>query len=346
LQTIEDPPTTIISTTTTTATLPMSTTIATDDDDDDNVIWEDPDLDFVLVEPTTTTILPIGSTSFPFPTELPDDTDDLYESSTIPLPSIEHFDFLDGIPASSTIAGGMAVAQQDSQFNWWDLDEASLPPLTEPNSFPLTTIATNTFPLIPSTTKLTPIDEDEWAIFNTSSITDSNSEIDFDMNDYFTFPALSTTPPIDLIKNNTPSFIPHYFTDSQTKEQLLGLIKPVPTLAMPPFSWMLHFANQNKSVLQSRQSVINKTRTTNILKTKNKKKRVMELKAKRNNNFDHFYEYCDKKQCLNGGRLNSECLCICLPAFNGNNCEKGTDIYISFLINLLERVMFSFSSTL
>ena len=146
------------------------------------------------------------------------------------------------------------------------------------------------------------------------------------MNDYFTFPSLLTTPRIDLIKNHTLAFVPYFFTDYKTKEQLSGLIKPVPTLAMPPFSWMIHFANQNKSALQSRQSLINKTSITNTTKKKNKKQKRVELKAKIGNNLNHFYEYCHEKQCQNGGRLNSDCLCICLPAFSGENCQIGTDI--------------------
>jgi hypothetical protein len=335
---IEDSSTTIISTTTATDTLPISSTTITIDDDDDNdeeeeaVIWEDPDLDFVIVEPTTTAIIPIASTTLPISTEILDETDVVDESTTIPLETIEHFDFVDGFPPSSTIAGGIAVAQQESQLNWWDLDDISLTPLTDPNMIPLTTtVTTNTFTLIPSTIKL---DEDEWEIFNTSSIpsntqlehvSDSNFEIDFDMNDLFSLPTLLTTPTIDVITNNTSSFVPYYFTDYKTKEQLSGLVKPVSTLAMPPFSWMLHLAKQNKTLLHSRQSLINKTRTTTSSTTTTNKKKRAEIKAKMNNNPDQSFEYCNKKQCQHGGRLNSDCLCICLPAFNGDNCEIGTD---------------------
>ena len=36
--------------------------------------------------------------------------------------------------------------------------------------------------------------------------------------------------------------------------------------------------------------------------------------------FVHPYSY---KQCYHNGRLNSDCLCICLPTFTGDNCETG-----------------------
>lgn len=343
MTTIEDSSTTtaILSTTIVTDTLPISSTTITidDDDDDDAVIWEDPDLDFVIVEPTTTiATIPIASTMLPISTEteILDETDAVDESSTIPLETIEHFNFVDGFPPSSTIAGGIAVAQQESQLNWWDLDDVSLTPLTNLNMIPLTTtVATNTFTLIPSTSKL---EEDEWEIFNTSSIpsniqlehvSDSNSEIDFDMNDFFSLPTLLTTPTIDVITNNTSPFVPYYLTDYKTKEQLSGLVKPVPTLAMPPFSWMLHHAKQNRTLLHSRQSLINKTRTTTLPTNTNKKTRA-EITSKINNNPDQSFEYCNKKQCQHGGRLNSDCLCICLPAFSGDNCEIGTDTYRVF----------------
>ena len=325
----------------TTVTDPITTTTNVDDDDDsdDNVIWEDPNLDFVIVEPTTTTI-PIPTTSLPLSTELPDDTEIIYLSSTIPLQTVEHFDFIEKIPASSTIAGGMAVAGEDSQFNWWDLDEASLPPVTEPNPSPSTTsIPANSFTLLSSTIKLTNLEADDWSIFNkssTPSITKfdhlSNADVDVDMNDHFPVSILSTTSTIDLI-NNTSPFVPYYFTDYKTKDQLLDILKPLPTLAMPPFSWMLHLARQNKTHPQGRQSLVNKNITTITTQKPNKIKRV-DLKAIIH---DHFYEYCNKKQCQNGGRLNIDCLCICLPAFHGDNCEIGKIISIikSFLDYLI-----------
>jgi hypothetical protein len=294
---------------------------------------------------TTTATIPMVSTSL-----LPTDGLDLvYDLSTIPLQTVEHFEFIDKNPGSSTIIGGIAVAEEDSDFHWWDLDEASFSPLSEPSKSPLP---------ITSTMRLSHIDEDDWSIFNTTSIplttrfehlladedtennveeinetadelftfdSEANSEIGLNMNDYFLSP---TSPTVDLLTNNTQTFIPYYFTDYKTDEQLIDLVKPVPTLAMPPFSWMIHLANQNKSLIKSRQSLAN-TSSTNPPKMKKKKKntkRKVQLKPKISQSLDHFYDYCHKKQCQHGGRVNSDCLCICLPAFTGDHCEIGKEI--------------------
>ncbi|CAF2875069.1 unnamed protein product [Rotaria sp. Silwood2] len=329
-------------TTTTTATLPISTTVNIDDNN--NAIWEDPDSDFSVFETTTTTI-PMTSTSSSFLTEFREVTDVAFESSSISIPSIEHFDFIEEFGGgSSTIAGGLAVAQQDSQLNWWDLNDASYPPVIESNNFPstTTTIRTSTSTLISSTNDLTHVDQDEWSVFDTTTIppitrvehlSEPNSELDFDMNDYFLNPTLSTTPNMNFINNNnnnnnndTSSFVPYYFTDYKPREQLFDLIKPMPTLAMPPFSWMLQLANQNEGQLQNQKTLINKilsTTSSTIATMKNNKNKRIESKTLINNNkaYDYLYEYCNKKQCQNGGHLNSNCLCICLPAFSGNNCE-------------------------
>ena len=292
------------------------------------------------MEPTSTTVS-LTTTSLPLSTELPDDIDVIYESSTVSLPPIEHFELLDDISASSTISGGAAVAEQDSEFNWWDVDDAHVPAFTEPALSPSTTTpAWNILTLIPSTNKLTAInDDDEWAIFNTTSLpsvtplnhlSESNAELDFDMNDYFTGPHLSTAASVDSIKNHSSPLIPFFFNNHDTKEHFAGLNKPMsPTLAIPPFSWMLHLANQNKSALQSRrQSSINKTRTTTSSTTTTdkirKKKNPVILKGKRGNHLEHVYDHCHKKQCQNGGRLNADCLCVCLPACTGDHCEIGT----------------------
>lgn len=317
---------TIPITTTTSISYFTSTTVPVEDD---NVVWEDPDLDFVVVEPTITTV-PIPSTSSSLPsTEFSDDSDDEYELSTTPPESIEHFDFIENIPPSSTILGGVAVAEQDSQLNWWDINESSVPPLTE---------AMNS---LSSTPKLPTLDEDDWAIFNTTSIpfnipsehlSDLNSEVDIDMNDYFLFPTLSTTPSVDFINNQTPPFVPYFFTDHKTDDQLFGLMKPMPTLAIPPFSWMLHLAKQNQSKPIGRQNYLNQNFTS---KTKKNKKKRIDIQRSSNNDLDQFYEYCHKKQCQHGGRLNADCLCICLPAFSGHHCERSKNSPFSIPSNIL-----------
>ncbi|CAF1090191.1 unnamed protein product [Rotaria sp. Silwood1] len=346
METIENSSTIIKSSTTTTTavTLPISTTV--DIDDDNSAVWEDPDSDFPVFKTTTTTIS-ITSTSSTLLTEFSEVTDIAYESSSVPIPSMEHFDFIEAFGGgSSTIAGGLAVAQQDTQLNWWDFNDASIPPLIGSNNSPLitktTTITMSTSTLISSTSDLTNVDQDEWSIFDTTTIppitrvehlSETNSELDFDMNDYFLNPMLSTTLTMNVLNNNnndndTSSFVPYYFTDYKPKEQLFDLIKPIPTLAMPPFSWMLNLANQNKGRLQNQKHIISKTLSTTsstIATMKNNKNKKMEPKTLINNNktYDYLYEYCNKKQCQNGGHLDSNCLCVCLPAFSGNNCEIG-----------------------
>ncbi|CAF4565848.1 unnamed protein product [Rotaria sp. Silwood1] len=344
METIENSSTIIKSSTTTTTavTLPISTTV--DIDDDNSAVWEDPDSDFPVFKTTTTTIS-ITSTSSTLLTEFSEVTDIAYESSSVPIPSMEHFDFIEAFGGgSSTIAGGLAVAQQDTQLNWWDFNDASIPPLIGSNNSPLitktTTITMSTSTLISSTSDLTNVDQDEWSIFDTTTIppitrvehlSETNSELDFDMNDYFLNPMLSTTLTMNVLNHNnddndTSSFVPYYFTDYKPKEQLFDLIKPIPTLAMPPFSWMLNLANQNNGRLQNQKHIISKTLSTTsstIATMKNNKNKKMEPKTLINNNktYDYLYEYCNKKQCQNGGHLDSNCLCVCLPAFSGNNCE-------------------------
>ena len=55
------------------------------------------------------------------------------------------------------------------------------------------------------------------------------------------------------------------------------------------------------------------------------------------------FEYCKDQKCHNGGRLNSDCLCICLPAFAGESCQTGT-CWISSKKKKKEKVTISFSS--
>ncbi len=100
----------------------------------------------------------------------------------------------------------------------------------------------------------------------------------------------SSSPIIDFF-----TFIPYYFLNNQTNNQLFEYIK---SLSIPPFSWMLNMAAQNKSQYQN--STTTTSRTPPI-----------------------FYEYCKNKQCHNNGHLNPDCLCICLPTFTGDNCETG-----------------------
>ena len=262
--------------------------------DNDNIIWDDPDLDFVLDDSTTIVVPDNFTTSIP----------------------IDHSDFIDEILPSSTIGNG-----QNLSLSWWNMNDTSL----------LSSHLTST--LISSSIH---IEEDDWVIFNTSSIpvvtrfeylsvdeddddeeinqvtehTESNSEIDVDMNDYILFPALITTPTIDSV-NNTQTFLPYYFLDNKTKDEVLES-----TLAMPLLSWKLDMVTENSSELQSEQN-------STTIKTKQK----IQLQTTTSKPPAIVYEYCKDKQCHYGGRLNSDCFCICLPTFTGDNCETSRRIY-------------------
>ncbi|CAF5153884.1 unnamed protein product, partial [Rotaria magnacalcarata] len=163
----------VANTITTTVTLPRS---ATTEMDENNIAWEDTDEDDVEEDfsmfSTTTSEITNTSTS-PFFTNSIETTNLLFDSSTIPVSTMEHFDFNQQFIGSSTIVGGLAVAQQDFQLNWWDVSDAALSPLIEANNFPLTTTTTTTTPIL-KTSSFTKIDQDDWSIFDTSTIASMN----------------------------------------------------------------------------------------------------------------------------------------------------------------------------
>ena len=332
VQTIEEISSTVIPTTTiTTELIDDLTTII----EDENTNWEEGEVeeeedDFVMVGTTTlpstvkagtaTTKRMIRSTSSSVSTTFSDDFDPIDEPST---PPVEHFELIESIPASSTIAGGMAVAQDDSELNWWDMNDSFTQPLPAPNSALATTthaiaqedqswdiFNTTTVP-VPSFTRFEQLSVDgDMDDFEHASVVHqdpSNPEVDFDMNDYF---LLTTTVAGDSSRPND-TFVPYFFNDYKPNDQqkeFLNLIKPIPTLAMPPFSWMLQQANQTKH-----------GQTTSTVKTTTKKTRA---KGKMSNTPKK--HACHGKQCQHGGRLNPDCLCICLPAFTGDRCQNGT----------------------
>ena len=219
--------------------------------------------------------------------------------------------FTDDIFPSSTIVDGSASVETNSSLNWFDLNDTSL------SSSPVTST------LISSTIL---IDDDDWIITNTSSIPsitrfeqlyvddeefnhtlddfftsniELNSAITIDLNDYILSPTFTTTPTID----------------NKTKDQLFDFTKP---LAMPPFTWMLNQAAKNKS-----QSLNNSTTTTTTITTTTTTTTEKQTEQLTTTTPIIIYEYCKNKKCHHGGRLTSDCLCICLPAFSGDNCETG-----------------------
>ena len=81
------------------------------------------------------------------------------------------------------------------------------------------------------------------------------SEAEIDMNDYF---LVSTTPDLDH-SNKNETFVPYFFNDYKPKDdqkEFLNLIKPLSTLAMPPFSWMLHQATQTQRTTSPRSTTM------------------------------------------------------------------------------------------
>lgn len=351
VQPVEEISSTVIPTTTTTAAFVDDLTTIIEDE---NTNWEEGEVeeeedDFVLVGTTTipttvkagtgTTKSMVRSTSSLVSTTFSDDFDSIDEPSTLP---VEHFELIENMPASSTIAGGMAVAQDDSELNWWDMSESFTQPLPAPNPALATTthaqedqswdiFNTTTVP-VPSVTRFEQLsvdgDMDEFEHASVVHEDPSNADVDFDMNDYF---LLTTTVAGDSSHQND-TFVPYFFNDYKPNDQqkeFLNLIKPIPTLAMPPFSWMLQQANQTKHGL-----------TTSTVKTTTKKPRA---KGKMSNTPKK--HPCHGKQCQNGGRLNTDCLCICLPAFTGDSCqnskcqiiENKRDVRLSSLVHCDEQ---------
>lgn len=246
--------------------------------------------------------------------------DDYDPPSTIPL---EHFDFIDGIWRSSTIAGGMAVAQDENDLNWWDLDDSIDQPITITNS-----------PMPSTTTVQQETNEDSWIIFKTTTLTpvtrfeqlsieeeanfdesehmndhndyETNLTYEYDMAEEF---ATSSTPSIDSLSVNH-SLLSGYFTEIKpqaSQDGFMNLLKPIPTLAMPPFSWML--SQLNITWLPS---------TTDRPSTTVSKMMRSKMRIDSNKN-----DTCSNKRCQHGGRMSKDCRCICLPAFSGSMCETG-----------------------
>lgn len=317
-----------------------------DETEEEVMVWESSDVDFNAVEATTMTI-PIITNTPSFVEEFPEVTEAAYESTTIPFPAFEHFDFVDRDTGSSTIVGGLAVAQQDNELNWWDFNDASFPAFAEYSTVPMKNqLATTTSTLIPPISDLTKFDQEEWSIFDKTStppvtrfenLLDTNLDFDLDMNDYF---LISTTPaPLtnNIINNNDSLFVPYYFSNYKGKEDVLEFMKPVPTLAMPPFSWMLNLAQQNGSGLKTQKSFSSNISLSSTVKRNrtNSIKSVVSQKLK-NDTFEYFNQRCNKKLCQHGGRLNINCSCICLPAYSGEFCQMGKEmiefIYICILL--------------
>jgi len=233
------------------------------------------------------------------------------------------------ISPSSTIVGDVSIVQSNSSLNGSDFNDTSLSlsPLTSTSVSSTMQIVDNDL-IIFNTSSILPVTRFEHLAVD-DNIEDYNEDIEQITGDLFAFniesnddilsPTLTTTSVMDLINNNnTQPLNPFNIMDNQPEDQLLEYMKPFPTLAMPPFSWMLNIASQNRSEVQNSTTT---TTTTKQLTTTTKEK--VQLTTTTSKNPNTFFEYCQNKQCYHGGRLNSDCLCICLPAITGDNCETG-----------------------
>ncbi len=317
-----------ISTPTTTTTIK-----ATIDIRNDSAVWDDPDLDYDIIEST----IPAISNNF--------------TTSSI---SNNHSDFMNEISPSSTIVSDVSIAQSNSSLNGSDFNDTSLSlsPLT---STSVSSTIQNDL-IIFNTSSILPVTRFEHLAVD-DNIEDYNEDMEQITDDLFAFniesnsdilsPTLTTTSVMNLI-NNTQLLNPFNIIDNKPEDPFLEYMKPFPTLAMPPFSWMLNIASQNRSEVQNSTTTTTTkekfrlTTTTKQLTTTTEEK--VQLTTTTSKNPNTFFEYCQNKQCYHGGRLNSDCLCICLPAITGDNCETGTKIFLSF--KQFRKYTFVFFSTL
>lgn len=161
--------------------------------------------------------------------------------------SMENFDLADDLEMS-TIKDSLVAVQEQLPMNWWNLND---------------------------TTSTTVDAEDEWIIFNTTSV-----------------PFVTR--------------LGHLSADAEDSDEI-------------------HSPDTNS---QSNQTTTMNEFLPSPQTTTTTKPYVESL-----------FEYCKDQQCHNGGRLNSDCLCICLPAFAGESCQTGM-----CWISSLKKVTISFSS--
>ncbi|UJR09201.1 hypothetical protein I4U23_013449 [Adineta vaga] len=304
---------------TTTSTISSLIMNVTNDIYNDNMIWDDPDLDYNLFESMVSTTLSSNTTTILF------DLDD-------------ELDLIDEILLNSTLVDEFIISEPNISINFWDFNDTS-------------SILSSL-----NTTSLIQIDDNDWTIFNTTfelPITrfdhlsldaaaaadddnddddfedylsldfESYSEINSNLNDDNGTLIVNTTTIIDLFENFTEPLFVYDIKDHNIKDQLLEFFKPYPTLALPPFSWMLSMISPNKSELSNSTTTTSTTTTTT--QSTSMERQTTSLPTTTTTTIHSTsntpFEYCKNKKCYHDGRLNSDCLCICLPAFTGDHCE-------------------------
>lgn len=326
--TLTDSTTNAPTSTSTITSIIMNTTI---DIYNDNMIWDDPDLDYNLFESILLTSSSLSNTAT---TAISFDLDD-------------ELDCIDEILLNSTLVNNFIIPETNSSLDLWDFNDTSI-----------TLFSSNTTTIIEK-------DDDDWTIFNTTfelPITqfnhlslDANLEnddiedylpLDFESNDDNDTSIISTTTTptiIDLSENLTEPLFIYDIKDKNIKDQLLELFKPYPTLAIPPFSWMLNMMSQNKSKLPNSTTTISTTQSTSTIKPTTSVITTIKTTTTTTvlSTANTIFEYCKNKHCQHGGRLNSDCLCICLPAFTGDQCETGTILFYSDIFYIYFYLMYS-----
>ncbi|CAF0876509.1 unnamed protein product [Adineta ricciae] len=286
---------------TTTLTIASSIKNTTVDIYNDNAIWDDPDLDYNLFEP----VLSIVS--------LPNN-----HTTTTMADLSEEFDIMDEILLNSTSIDDLMNPESNITLNWWDFNDT------------LITV---------SPSNLTDDNDDDWMIFNTTvelpitrfdhlssedddededyQILDFDSHSDIDNMTLMLNTTTTTATTTHALDNLTEPLFIYDLKDHHMKDQLLEFFKPFPTLAIPPFSWMLSMINQTHS------ESLNSTTTTTSTTTTHTTMTTTTTTISRNTTtiFQAPFEYCKDRHCRHSGRLNSDCLCVCLPAFTGDECE-------------------------
>lgn len=279
--------TTTITTTTTTTKTTKRTTI---DIYNDNSIWDDPDLD----------LAPIDSVIKPTRTSISTTTKMIISESTTTMKQQTT-----SIGQYSNESLLEPFIQESDEHDWIILNSSSLPSVTqvEPLLFEDddSGIEENDFE-----------DSNEHSddLFFTS--TSLNPNINLDINDYNPSQIMKPTSIINdsTITNNTQLLFPLNI-HNETDDSLSEYIELLPKFPLPPFSWMINMFNENQShILNSTETDVSED---------------IELLPETTLELDVLSEFCKNKRCYHGGRLNSDCLCLCLPAFTGDNCETGNN---------------------
>ena len=232
--------------------------------------------------------------------------DPQYTPTVIPsstLPPVAHFDLIDDAAASSTVAGGRAVAEEESTLHWWSFNDTSLPSISTMTDY-WTPANTTSNPMVTRLEYLSVddyVDETETLAPPSTSRANSYSGIVIDMNSYASQAPMTTS-------NGTSKATSTYLTTQHSTERPTS-VSTAPVSLVSSIMHMTYEEEEDDADLRNSTT----RRQRGLLRSTTTGQPVRSI-----------YEYCKDKQCFSGGRLNSDCLCICLPAYTGENCETRT----------------------